>query len=76
MLQPDAENLPVEQTEYHRQDQQRAEITDEYPVAQCGPRLGEHTVGKPDEPPAHGAEDHINIGEVFFHRIKSLFAVQ
>ena len=68
MLQLDTEHLPVEQAEHHRQNQQRAEVADEHPVAQRRARLGQQAVGKPDEAPAHSAEDHIDVGEVLFHR--------
>ena len=69
MLPPDAEYLPVEQAEHHRQHQQRAEVPDKHPVAQRHARAGEQTVGKPDKAPAHGTEDHVDIGNVLFHRL-------
>ena len=69
MLQLDAEHLTVEQGEYDGQDHQRAEVPDEHPVAQRYAHLCEHTVGKTDKAPAHGAEDHVDIGKVLFHRL-------
>ena len=67
MLPPDAEHLPVEQAEHHRQHQQSAEVPDKHPVAQRHARAGEQAVRKPDKAPAHGTEDHVDIGNVLFH---------
>ena len=67
MLQPDAEHLPVEQGEHHRQQHKADEVADEHAAPDGHARLAQHAVKQADEAPAGRAQNDVQIGDGLFH---------
>ena len=67
MLQLDAEHLPVEQGEHHRQQHEADEVADEHAVPDGYTRFAQHAVKKADKAPAGRAQDDVEIGDGLFH---------